>query len=281
MNRRNRYPSTIGNAPTLLAGSSQPHFFRIRSSISLLTWFVILAAILRTGNGQEKQIGVDLCACSPRSFEFKFDFSLVCPPVNIPEGGGIQTVSCLLSPFSNPDTTDLVPVSVSEITAIELGQDVSVLEREEIDKEGILFLDGETFSYSSLIDTPSDVSGANDVPRVLQLNIIGQNQAGEDIINVFIITYSNTCTDFPVLTAGQSVGWVRLVRAGVLDYACQPTFVIPLLILILFFISLAERRGRWRPVALHQCATCCDDCSDRGTSCSDDSSNSGGSCCDD
>jgi hypothetical protein len=175
---------------------------------------MILAIILRTGDGQEKQIGVDVCACSPRTFEFKFDFSLVCPPVDIPEEGGIQTISCLLSPFSNPDTTDLVPVSVSEITVIELAQDVSVLVREEIFQDGVLFEDGDTFTYSSIVDSPSEVSSANDVPRSLQLNIVGQNQAGEDIINVFIITYSNTCTDFPVLTAGQSIGWAILVRAG-------------------------------------------------------------------
>jgi hypothetical protein len=175
---------------------------------------MILAVILRTGDGQEKQIGVDVCACSPRTFEFKFDLSLFCPPVNIPEEGGIQQISCLISPFSNPDTTDLVPVSVSEITVIELAQDVGVLVREEIFQDGVLFQDGDTFTYSSIVDTPSEVSSPNDVPRVLQLNIVGQNQAGEDIINVFVITYTNTCTDFPVFTVGQSIGWVTLVSAG-------------------------------------------------------------------
>ena len=124
------------------------------------------------------------------------------------EGTGVQSTSCLLSPFSDPDTTDLVPVEITSIDIVELGQDVSVLVRDSITGR---FSDGDSFVYESIINTPADVNGANDIPRVLQMNIVGLNQLNEEIINVFIITYSNTCGDYPVLFEGQTIGWTILV----------------------------------------------------------------------
>ena len=185
------------------------------SSKNLLIVFIQLVILLGVDvgetHGQEnpRQIGVDLCACSPRTFEFTFQFNLTCPPVNITEGEGVQSTSCLLSPFSDPDTTDLVPVAIQSIDIVELGQDVSVLVRESITGN---FLDGDSFSYESIINTPEEVAGANDIPRVLQMNIVGVNIVGEEIINVFIITYSNACDQYPVLFERNSIGWTRMVR---------------------------------------------------------------------
>ena len=75
---------------------------------------VIILAVCSTipiGTGQEnpRQIGIDLCACSPRTFEFTFDFGLTCPPVNI-TGTNILLFcrdfrckkKCLTSPHNAP-----------------------------------------------------------------------------------------------------------------------------------------------------------------------------------
>ena len=178
----------------------------------VLIQFIILLGGAGETHGQEnpRQVGVDLCACSPRTFEFTFNFSLVCPPINITEGEGVQSTSCLLSPFSDPDTTDLVPTSIQSIDIVELGQDVSVLVRESITGN---FVNGDKFVYESIINTPEEVEGPNDIPRVLQMNIVGVNQIQEEIINVFIITYSNNCQDYPVLFVNNTIGWTRMVRS--------------------------------------------------------------------
>jgi hypothetical protein len=54
-----------------------------------------------------------LCACSPGSYTFTFDFGLDCPPVNVTRNGGVAATVCQISPFpGEPDAniTDLVPV---------------------------------------------------------------------------------------------------------------------------------------------------------------------------
>ena len=53
-----------------------------------------------------------------------------------------------------------------------------------------------------------------DVPRSLQLNIVGVNQLNQTIINVVIITFTNNCGAYPVLSNGQVDGWVIFVSFG-------------------------------------------------------------------
>lgn len=152
------------------------------------------------------QIGVDICACSPSTYTFTFDFSLTCLPVNITtnDDGAIQDISCLVSPFGDPAVTDLVPVAVQTIDILELGQDLRVLNTENIAGD---FKDGDDFTYTSIADDPNNIPTTMDFPRALQLNIVGMNSNKDQIINVYIITFTNNCGAYPVLQEGDSAGW--------------------------------------------------------------------------
>ena len=174
-------------------------------SILLLLVVALLASSL-VANGQE--IGTELCACSPRSFEFQLDFSLTCPPINITIGNAVEATSCLVSPFGNQNVDDLVPVSVENIDVLELGQNLRVVSQTDIDQ---VFNDGDTFMYTSIVADPQSIEAAGDVPRALQLNIVGINSQGDKIINVFIVTFTNGCGSYPVFEEGQSAGWARFV----------------------------------------------------------------------
>jgi hypothetical protein len=69
-----------------------------------------LAAAFSLFGGASAQ---DLCACSPGSYTFTFDFGLDCPPVNVTRNGGVGATFCQISPFpGEPDAniTDIVPV---------------------------------------------------------------------------------------------------------------------------------------------------------------------------
>lgn len=78
-------------------------------------WFLgIVSVLLDAASGQNvDEIDADLCGCSPGTYEFAFDFSLTCPPVNITGDGGVAATSCQIVPFRDADEniTDLVPVS--------------------------------------------------------------------------------------------------------------------------------------------------------------------------
>ena len=175
----------------------------------LVTSFVI-------ANGQE--IGTDICACSPRSYEFTLDFSLTCPPVNITIGDSIVATSCIVSPFGNPSVEDLVPVSVEDIDILELGQNLRVVAQTDIN--GIL-VDGDKFTYTSVVADPENIMDPEQTPRALQINTVGINAQGDRIINVFIVTFTNDCGSYPLFHEGQSAGWTRFVSRSETE---QPSY---------------------------------------------------------
>ena len=173
---------------------------------------ISLAALLASSliaNGQE--IGTELCSCSPNSYEFKLDFGLTCPPVNITIGNAVQATSCLVSPFGNLNVDNLVPVSVENIDILETGQSLRVLAKTNIKGE---LIDGDSFTYTSITADPNSITTAEEIPQALQLNMVGINSEGEKIINVFIITFTNGCNSYPVFQEGQSAGWTQFVSSN-------------------------------------------------------------------
>ncbi len=159
---------------------------------------------------QDQVIGTDICFCAPNTYEFTLDFSLTCPPVNITLGDAVKATTCMVSPFTVETVADLVPVSVQTVEVLELNQNLQVWSQEVIEPMDD-FLDGDTFSYTSYAAIPGDIVKPEDLPRAIQLNINGRNQFGEDIINVYLITFTSSCGAYPVLFEGQWAGWTRFV----------------------------------------------------------------------
>ena len=154
-------------------------------------------------------IGKDICACSPSSYEFTFAFDLSCPPMNITKSDAIDQTSCVITSFGAPNVTDLVPVSVQSIDVLELGQGLRVLVQENIIGN---FSNGDSFVYTSLTAAPIEINETDEVPRAIQINIVGTNNLNEALINVYIITFTNDCGAFPLFLEGQSAGWTYFTR---------------------------------------------------------------------
>lgn len=160
---------------------------------------------------QDQEIGIEICSCAPNSYEFTLDFALTCPPVNITLGDAVAATTCMVSPFGDPEVSDLVPISVSSVDVLELNQNLQVINQENI---GADFLDGDTFSYISYAAIPGMTVNPVDLPRAIQLNIVGKNKDGDEIINVYLITFTNSCGAYPVLSEGQFAGWTRFSDLG-------------------------------------------------------------------
>ena len=160
---------------------------------------------------QNQEVGAEICYCAPNAYEFTLDFKLTCPPVNITLGDAVAATTCMVSPYGAAEVADLVPVEVSSIDVLELNQNLQVMVQENIVPTSGVYLDGDTFSYVSYAAIPGEIVKPEDLPRAIQLNIIGKNQNGEDIINVYLITFTNSCGAYPVLYEGQWAGWTRFV----------------------------------------------------------------------
>lgn len=130
-----------------------------------------------------QEIGVEICSCAPNTYEFTLDFSLFCPPVNVTINDAIAATTCMVSPFGDPTVTDLVPVAVQSIDILELNQNLQIMSQENIAAN---FGDGDTFMYTSYAALPGEIVNPSDIPRAIQINILGVNQLEEPIINVYL-----------------------------------------------------------------------------------------------
>jgi len=176
---------------------------RHQVSLSIGLLLVLLSLLTRSTTAQIS--GTELCACSPRVYEFTFDFSLECEPINVDlNSGGILDATCLVAGFDNINVTDLVPVAVSSVQIIEIGQDGGPA---AVAQETGDFRDGSTITYTSI-----SFEGAV-APRAFQVRALGRNEAGEPLVLQWAVTYSNNCGVFPVLEVNDSVGWTIFVSS--------------------------------------------------------------------
>jgi hypothetical protein len=165
---------------------------------------VTLLFFLQSIRGQE--IGVDICACQPSVYEITLNLGLICEDATV-EGPGINETACLVA-SRFPDTvnvTDFVAVTVSEIQVLELDENQENI-GQSIYTDGPYF-DGDFVTYTSIVRTQPELITAMTLPRGLQVSIVGNNAANEQIINTWGILYDNDCGVFPLLTVGQQIGW--------------------------------------------------------------------------
>ena len=191
---------------------------------------VVLSLFLGRAAGQDQS-----CACSPSTYTFTLDLSLTCPPVNVTRNPGIEATICQISPLGdgNETITDLVPVKIASVGVLELGQEFEILSQNNITGP---WVDNESFDYTS-ITAAEGYDG--EVPKVIQLNLFAENQLGELIVNIFAVSYSNSCNDYPTLIEGDSGGWTSFVswEDWHAEYSCSLfQYVTHFVCLVLYFL---------------------------------------------
>ena len=162
---------------------------------------------------QGQEIGTTICACSPSVYTFQFNFSYVCNQTNV-DGPGVADWDCFsqgLGPGGD-GVMDYVPVRISSVDIIELDQSLAPI-GSSFYGEG--YTNGDIIKYVSVAGNPSNVTSLlpAQIPKAIQLSIVGTNVNEEDITNVWIILFDNLCGFFQVLQTGDQIGWTKLVRA--------------------------------------------------------------------
>jgi hypothetical protein len=186
----------------------------MKMSRSSARFFLLLAGVLF--KSVSAQVGVELCACFPSVYTFIFQFDQICAETSIP-GAGVSSTVCFVSPAeASPTFVDEVPVAVSSIDVLELGQDLAPISSTQVTGD---FRSGDNFTYASVVSTPEGVEMVNELgvfPGGLQLNINGRNALDEFITNVWVIFFNNECGLFRVIAEGDQIGWTQFVSFVVL-----------------------------------------------------------------
>jgi len=169
---------------------------------------VVLLAVLMSWSATA-QIGTTVCVCSPSAYTLTFNFSRTCNDDSV-TGNGIVTTDCAIAPFQNDNVTDLVPVSVASIDILELDEQLALVSQSST--FGTYF-DGDTFNYTSISDSPSQVN-ATFFPKALQISAIGNNADGETLFYAGLIVYATDCLSFPMIAEESSIGWLTFVSTA-------------------------------------------------------------------
>jgi hypothetical protein len=145
---------------------------------------------------------VESCFCQPSKYVFTLDFGLACSDADITaETPGIEEALCNVSPSNS---TDPFPDIITNILIQELDEVGNPIAEVNLTDS---YLDGDSFTYDSVLSQavpPTSVGG-------LILSMAGQNAAGEPLTNSWAIIFINSCDVYPILSAGNQIGWTVLV----------------------------------------------------------------------
>eukprot|EP00542_Grammatophora_oceanica_P019354 CAMPEP_0194033448 /NCGR_PEP_ID=MMETSP0009_2-20130614/6144_1 /TAXON_ID=210454 /ORGANISM="Grammatophora oceanica, Strain CCMP 410" /LENGTH=516 /DNA_ID=CAMNT_0038674145 /DNA_START=172 /DNA_END=1722 /DNA_ORIENTATION=- len=143
------------------------------------------------------------CSCSPSAFTFTVRLSGGCN-VSIADEDGISEDTCTIN--AGDDVTDTTPMALTRINLIETGEDGRPVNSE--DATGGPFFDGDTFTYTSVSSL-----GGGSMPYGLQINSFASNALEQEFNQILAIVYSLDCLAYPVIEAGDVLGWLEVSAA--------------------------------------------------------------------
>lgn len=155
------------------------------------------------------QVGTNICACQPAVYEITLNFTVRCDEVDV-QGPGILETACRIEKETTGDVTDFVPAQVTEIQFLELNSNLQTLQQEA--RTGS-FRTGNIVRYTSVLAVQTSFD-EDTLPAAFQVIMRGVNAVDQPIQMFWVITYSNDCGVFPVLSEGQKQGWSIFVSSA-------------------------------------------------------------------
>jgi hypothetical protein len=206
-------------------------------------------------------IGTDVCSCAPSSYVFSFNFSGTCETSTLKTGQpGLNETGCLVDRGD-----DRVPVSLTSVLIADLDQDLqSIIAGQEANLTST-----DTIVYDAFTKTAD--AGTVDpakIPRGVAVIMKGVNAAGANVQMSIAIIYTQECDIYPIVSAGDSVGWLVIVsfsqRHKKRSVSAPESLVCDHIIIIIMAHnkhslchlfktrSRKSRRPRWRFARRHQ-----------------------------
>lgn len=176
------------------------------SASTFMAKFLGGTLLLLLASPVQAQVGTTICSCSPPTYEFTLDFSLTCDDTRLPSPG-IADFECVIAPFQTGADIDLTPASVETTDFVEFDQALGRLAESSIFDQ---LRDGDTITYTATTTDPGAVTMPS-VPKALKITMLAQNSVGQPLLMTWMITFTNNCNQFPVLSVGDTIGWTRFV----------------------------------------------------------------------
>lgn len=152
---------------------------------------------------------VDICSCSPTSFQFTLDFSKTCDDDTLADNAGIDATLC------EPMGGEIATVTSIQFLEFDTSGNLVVIKQDDTLFD-VSLSDGESFDFASIsadLDASASLADQLDlVPGGVQLTLRGVAADGTNVMNRYTWIYTNSCEDIPI-ESGDEISWVSIVRS--------------------------------------------------------------------
>ena len=168
--------------------------------------FFVIALFFTLASPSQAQLGTNICSCTPRAYEFTLNFSRTCADTQLSRSG-ISEYECVVQPFQTGANIDLTPASVETIDFVEFDQSLGRLSESSLFEQ---YRNGDTITYTATTNEPGSIAIPS-VPKALQITMLAQNAIGQPLLMTWLISFTNSCAEYPVLANGNRIGWTEFV----------------------------------------------------------------------
>jgi hypothetical protein len=155
-------------------------------------------------------VGRDICACHPATFTVALDLSGNCDTDDFEGKPGIgESVCAVLDEKDTP--SDRVPVTIKTVQFTEFDQTFDQILTQKTFDEGN-YTTGDVFEFAGFLAGNGTVTEAVSVPGSVLVELSGVDADGNLVDNSWVLDFTNECGVFPVMTPGQRLAWIVVVR---------------------------------------------------------------------
>ena len=174
-----------------------------RSTTSLL--LLPLALVLSFLSQSSAQLGVTACACSPSAYLLRLNVGLPCSDGTLAMGdAGIADIECVTNPEFTGSPSDL---NITSVTFLELDQNLQLLTSSTVTDN---LKNGDTVEFASFTANPDQVTTTK-LPSTIEVGIMATDKDMNSILTNWVVSFSNACDAYPVISVGDTIGWTEFV----------------------------------------------------------------------
>lgn len=159
-------------------------------------------------------VGKDICACQPATFTLTLDLGGSCDANDVDGTAGVEETVCAVLD-ENDKLTERVPVLINKVQITEFDQTFNNIKAQRTFNDGN-YTTGDAFEFTGFLADAGAITEAVSVPGSLLVELSGVDKDGNLVDNSWVIDFKNGCDDFPVIAAGQRLGWTVFVRVCII-----------------------------------------------------------------
>ncbi|GKY92914.1 hypothetical protein MPSEU_000260400 [Mayamaea pseudoterrestris] len=129
----------------------------------------------------------------------------MCNDASLTTSPGIDNIECVTNPSFDGNPNQL---NITSVTFLELDQNLQLLTSSTVTND---LKNGDTVEFASFTVNP-DQATLTKVPSTIEVGIMAQDADGNSILTNWVVSFSNACDAYPVISVGDTIGWTEFAN---------------------------------------------------------------------